>query len=55
MQNAKEPKMKKERRWMKSALASSETAMPSLPWQRGARRKPEAMKAAAKTKAQAAR
>lgn len=39
--------MKKERRWLKSAIAASLEPQVALPWQRGARRKPEAMKAAA--------
>ncbi|MGB8811646.1 MAG: hypothetical protein WCC57_00515 [Paracoccaceae bacterium] len=37
--------MKKERRWLKSVLAASEAQQVSMPWQRSARRKPEAMKA----------
>ncbi len=53
--------MKQERRWLKSVLAASEATQVALPWQRGARRKPEAMKALsavapqAKPQAQAAR
>jgi len=53
--------MKTERRWLKSVLAASEAPQVALPWQRGARRKPEAMKALttlapqAKSQAQAAR
>ena len=50
--------MKKERRWLKSVLALSEAQQVALPWQRGARRKPEAMKAATiavKSRAVAAR
>lgn len=39
--------MKKERRWLKSVLAASAEPQIVLPWQRGARRKPEAFKAAA--------
>ena len=39
--------MKKERRWLKSVIAASEGAQPSLPWTRGNRRKPEAVKATA--------
>ena len=39
--------MKKERRWLKSAIAASLEAPVSLPWARGARRKPEAIRAAA--------
>lgn len=49
--------MKKDPRWLKSAIAASAEAQVSLPWQRGNRSKPEAMKAApvAKTRAIAAR
>lgn len=51
--------MKKERRWLKSVLAASLEAQPALPWQRGARRRPEAVKPAAaapmKPRAMAAR
>lgn len=39
--------MKKERRWMKSVLAASTEAQVALPWARGARRRPQAMKTAA--------
>ena len=39
--------MKKERRWLKSVLAASLEPVPALPWQRGARRRPEAVKPAA--------
>lgn len=39
--------MKKERRWLKSVLAASAEPQVAMPWQRGARRKPEAFKAAA--------
>ncbi len=39
--------MKKERRWLKSVLAASAEPQVAMPWQRGARRRPEAMKAAA--------
>ncbi|WP_158241755.1 hypothetical protein [Tabrizicola sp. TH137] len=38
--------MKKERRWLKSVIAASLDAQPALPWQRGSRRRPEAVKAA---------
>lgn len=38
--------MKKERRWMKSVLAASTDVRVALPWARGARRRPEAMKSA---------
>jgi hypothetical protein len=40
-------KMKKERRWLKSVLAASLEPQPALPWQRGTRRRPEAVKTAA--------
>ena len=43
----KEQVMKKERRWLKSVLAASAEPQIAMPWQRGARRKPEAMKTAA--------
>ncbi|MDP4033184.1 MAG: hypothetical protein Q8P60_10100 [Pseudorhodobacter sp.] len=36
--------MKKERRWLKSVLAASAEPQVAMPWQRGARRRPEAMK-----------
>ncbi len=36
--------MKKDRRWLKSAIATAAEPLPALPWQRGARRRPEAMK-----------
>ena len=39
--------MKKERRWIKSVIAASLEAQPALPWQRGTRRRPAAMKTAA--------
>lgn len=39
--------MKRERRWLKSALAASAAMQVAMPWQRGARRKPEAMKTTA--------
>jgi hypothetical protein len=51
-------KMKKERRWLKSVLAASLEPQPALPWQRGTRRRPEAVKTAApaiKPRAMAAR
>lgn len=38
--------MKKERRWLKSVIAASLEPMPALPWQRGTRRRPEALKPA---------
>lgn len=37
--------MKKERRWMKSVLAASTEVQVAMPWARGARRRPQAMKA----------
>ena len=36
--------MNKERRWLKSAIAASAEPQIALPWQRGSRRRPEAMK-----------
>ncbi|WP_435257674.1 hypothetical protein ACSBLW_16430 [Thioclava sp. FR2] len=50
--------MKKERRWLKSAIAASLEQQVAMPWQRGARRKPQAVKAtvdSAKPRAIAAR
>lgn len=49
--------MKKERRWIKSIIAASTEAQPTLPWARGTRRRPQALKATAKptTRACAAR
>ncbi|EKD60354.1 MAG: hypothetical protein ACD_54C00798G0003 [uncultured bacterium] len=49
--------MKKERRWLKSAIAASAEAQVAMPWARGQRRRPEAMKPVtpAKSRAQAAR
>ncbi|MCU0900762.1 MAG: hypothetical protein MUC82_09750 [Cypionkella sp.] len=48
--------MKKERRWLKSVIAASLDQQVSLPWARGARRKPEALKSVpAKPRALAAR
>lgn len=41
-----EPAMKKERRWMKSVLAASTEVQVAMPWARGARRRPQAMKPA---------
>ncbi|WP_162528210.1 hypothetical protein [Gemmobacter caeruleus] len=47
--------MKKERRWLKSVIAASETAQPAMPWARGQRRRPAALKPAeAKTPAASA-
>ena len=39
--------MKKDRRWMKSIIAASNEVQVTLPWARGTRRRPEAMKTAA--------
>ena len=39
--------MKQERRWLKSVIVASNAPMPSMPWDRGARRRPEAMKSLA--------
>lgn len=36
--------MKKDRRWMKSVLAAAAEPVPALPWTRGTRRRPAAMK-----------
>lgn len=49
--------MKKQPRWMKSAIAASNEPQIALPWARGQRRRPEAMKPAEapKTRAIAAR
>lgn len=49
--------MKKERRWMKSVIAASSEVQTTLPWARGTRRRPEALKAGTKpaTQAMAAR
>ena len=43
--------MKTQRRWMKSAIAASTEVQVSLPWARGTRRRPEAVKTAAATPA----
>ena len=43
----KDPIMKKERRWLKSVIAASLDQQVAMPWQRGARRKPEAIKTTA--------
>lgn len=37
--------MKKDRRWLKSVIASSQDLQVALPWHRSSRRKPEAVKA----------
>ena len=47
MQSARGPSMKKDRRWLKTAIATSGEALPALPWQRQSRRRPQAMKPAA--------
>ena len=39
--------MKTERRWMKWVLAETAAQSPALPWQRGARRRPQALRTAA--------
>lgn len=39
--------MTKTPRWMKSVIAASTAATPAMPWVRGARRKPESLKARA--------
>lgn len=36
--------MKKERRWLKSVIAASTDVQVAMPWQRGSRRRPAAMK-----------
>ncbi len=46
--------MKKERRWLKSAIAAANAPQVALPWARGTRRRPEAMKPAPAPKAVAA-
>ncbi len=40
--------MKKDRRWLKSAIATAATTEVVMPWTRGARRRPEAMTEALK-------
>lgn len=49
--------MKKERRWLKSVIAASLEQQVAMPWQRGVRRKPQAVKQidSAKPRAVAAR
>ena len=49
--------MKKDRRWLKSVIAASNEVQVTLPWGRGTRRRPDAMKPAGKAapRAQAAR
>lgn len=39
--------MKKERRWLKSAIAAAADCQTVMPFQRGAKRKPAALKEAA--------
>jgi hypothetical protein len=41
--------MKKERRWMKSVLAASTETQVAMPWTRGKRRMPTALKPVAQT------
>lgn len=41
--------MKKQRRWMTAILAAANEPQVALPWTRGARRRPEAVKAAPKS------
>ena len=38
--------MKKDRRWLKSAIATASEPMVALPWARDQRRRPDAMKPA---------
>lgn len=45
--------MKKDRRWMKSAIAASTECQTTLPWARGTRRRPEAFKTAEVSKPRA--
>ena len=49
--------MKKDRRWLKSAIATAADPQIAMPWARGARRRPDAMKIgpAPKSRAIAAR
>lgn len=42
----KETAMKTERRWLKSAIAAANEPQIALPWARGTRRRPEAMRTA---------
>ena len=39
--------MKKDRRWLKSAIAAAADSTVTMPWSRSARRRPDAMKSAA--------
>lgn len=45
--------MKKDRRWMKSVIAASNEAQVTLPWARGTRQRPAALKEAEKAKPRA--
>lgn len=45
--------MKPQRRWLQSVIAASNEPLPALPWERGNRRRPVAMKAAAPASAPA--
>ncbi|MGL5011344.1 MAG: hypothetical protein ACRC6I_15805 [Paracoccaceae bacterium] len=47
--------MKKERRWLKSVLAASAAPVPAMPWSRGQRRKPMALRVQVQKAATAAR
>jgi hypothetical protein len=44
IQSARGLRMKKDRRWLKTAIAASTEALPVLPWQRQARRRPQGQK-----------
>ncbi|WP_192931091.1 hypothetical protein [Gemmobacter serpentinus] len=39
--------MKKERRWLKSVIATAQDMQVTMPWQRGMRRRPAAMQSSA--------
>lgn len=45
--------MKKDRRWMKSVIAASTEVQVTLPWARGTRQRPAALKDGAKAKPRA--
>lgn len=45
--------MKKDRRWMKSIIAASTEVQVTLPWARGTRQRPAAMKSEPKAKPRA--
>lgn len=47
--------MKKERRWLKNAIAASTETQVALPWARATRSRPAAFKPVEKTPAKAAR